>query len=153
MKTWHLSRCISLLLVVLVLSACGRDDPQAMVASAKAYLAKNDPNAAIVQLKNALQQAPNNAEARLLLARALLDGGDVVGAETELRKAIELKAPEDEALPLLARVLLQQREMQKMTSELAETHACGSASPGRSHDLARLCVHRVGQDKRSAQRD
>lgn len=120
MKIRQLSRCVSVLLVALVLSACGRDDPESMIASAKSYLAKNDPNAAIVQLKNALQQTPNNAEARLLLAKALLEGGDAVDAETEVRKAFELKYSGDDAFALLSRVLLQQREYQKMISELSE---------------------------------
>ena len=47
------------------------DDPEALVASAKALLAKNDNSAAIIQLKNALQKDPDIAEARFLLGKAL----------------------------------------------------------------------------------
>ena len=119
MNTRQISRSLSILALALVLGACGRNDPEAMIASAKSYLAKNDANAAIVQLKNALQQAPNNGEARLLLARALLDIGDASGAETEVRKAIESKSSGDEAYPLLGRALLQQHQFQKVT-ELSE---------------------------------
>jgi putative PEP-CTERM system TPR-repeat lipoprotein len=119
MKTRQPLRYLPVLLAVLVLFACGRNDPAAMIASAKAYLAKSDTNAAIVQLKNVLQQAPNNPEARILLARALLEGGDPVGAETEIRKAIELKYAGEDALPLLGSALIQQREFQKVVSELS----------------------------------
>jgi putative PEP-CTERM system TPR-repeat lipoprotein len=91
-----------------------------MIASAKSYLAKSDANAAIVQLKNVLQQTPNNAEARMLLARALLESGDAVGAETEVRKAMDLRYQGDDALPLLGRALIQRREYQKVISELSE---------------------------------
>lgn len=55
------------LTVALLMSACGRDDPDALVASAQDYLSRNDAPAAIIQLKNALQSRPDSAKARLLL--------------------------------------------------------------------------------------
>ena len=70
-----------------VLTGCS-EKPEAMVASAKDYLAKNDRNAAIIQLKNALQQNPDLGEARLLLGKAQLQAGDLASAEKELRKAL-----------------------------------------------------------------
>ena len=42
------------MLSVALLSACG-DSPEQMISSAKTYLSKNDPGAATIQLKNALQ--------------------------------------------------------------------------------------------------
>jgi cellulose synthase operon protein C len=120
MKTWQHSRSISVLLVALALSACGQNDPQSLIASAKTYLAKNDLNAASVQLKTALQKDPNNAEARVLLAKTLLEGGDGASATTEVRKGIELKYPGDDATTLLARAMLLQRDYQKLISELGE---------------------------------
>ena len=75
------------LLMALMLVACG-EKPEAMLNSAKDYLAKNDSKAAVIQIKNALQSNPDLPEARYLLGVALLDGGDPVSAETELRKEI-----------------------------------------------------------------
>ena len=92
-----------------LLVACGDSkDPQALVASAREYLAKNDHAAAIIQLKNALQADVNSAEARFLLGRALLASGDAAGAAVELRKARDLKYPDNEVVPLLARAMLEQ---------------------------------------------
>ena len=69
------------LLVLLALAACGKGDPSALIASAKSYLAKGDYPASIIQLKSALQEAPDNPEARFLLGKALLDSGNPSGAE------------------------------------------------------------------------
>ena len=114
------ARRLSILLVALALSACGSGDPASLIASAKSYLAKNDPTAATLQLKTALKEAPTNAEARLLLAKALLESGDPVGAETEVRRAIEYKYPGDAPFAVLGRALLLQREFPKMIAELSD---------------------------------
>jgi len=112
---------LAALATALVLAGCGGNKPEAMVASAKEYLAKNDPKAAIIQLKNALQEKPEMAEARFLLGQALLLGGDVVGAETELRKSLALKHPQDAVVPLLARAMAGQGQFKKLTDEFGAT--------------------------------
>ena len=106
------------LLVALLLAACS-DKPEAMMISAKDYLAKNDSKAAVIQIKNALQSDPNLPEARFLLGNVLLDNGDPVGAETELRKAQELKHPQDLVIPPLAKAMLAQGKAKKLTEEFA----------------------------------
>jgi putative PEP-CTERM system TPR-repeat lipoprotein len=96
---------LSLAMLALV-AACNRNDPSSFIASAKTYVQKSDYKAAIVQLKNAIEGAPGNGEARYLLANALLQSGDAGGAETEARKAIELKYLPEQTYPLLARALV-----------------------------------------------
>ncbi len=106
------------LLVALLLVACS-EKPEAMISSAKDYLAKNDRKAAVIQIKNALQSDPNLPEARFLLGSALLDNGDSVGAETELRKALDLKYPKDAVVPALAKAMVAQRQAKKLIDEFA----------------------------------
>lgn len=108
------------LLASLLLGACS-EKPEAMLSSAKDYLAKNDRKAAVIQIKNALQVNPDMPEARFLLGKTLLDSGDAVGAETELRKALALKYPQDPVIPLVAKALLAQGQVKKLTDELAKT--------------------------------
>src|SRR5690606_35960875 len=71
----------------LLLVACGGDKPEALLASAKEYIAKNDYKAAVIQVKNVLQKQPDLPEARFLLGSSLLASGDVAAAEIELYKA------------------------------------------------------------------
>jgi len=111
------SKSVSTLLIALILGACGGDSPESLIASSKDYLAKNDSKAAVIQLKNALQQNPNLAEARFLLGTALLDGGDITGAELELRKALELKYSPDAVVPLLANVMLAKGQAKKLIDD------------------------------------
>ena len=123
---------VSALLVSLMLSACGGDNPETMLASAKDYLAKNDSKAAVIQLKNALQSKPDLAEARFLLGKALLEEGNATAAEVELRKAADLKYPADQLIPLQARTLLVLGQTKKVVDDLAKTQL---SSPEGNADL------------------
>lgn len=107
------------LLLALVLTACGGEKPETMVASARDYMAKNDYKAAVIQVKNALQENPDLAEARYILGVALLRSGDAVGAETELRKAMALKYPVEKTAGPLAQALLAQGQFKKLIDEFA----------------------------------
>ena len=107
--------------LIVFLTACGGDKPDAMLASARDYLAKNDSKAAVIQLKNVLQKSPDLPEARYLLGLALFRGGDVVGSETELRKALALKHPPELVVPVLAQAILAQGQYKKLTDEFGKT--------------------------------
>ena len=115
------------ILVALMTIACG-DKPEALLASAKEYLAKNDSKAAVIQIKNALQSNPNLPEARFLLGATLLESGDPVGAETELRKALDLGHPQDVVVPLLARAMLARGDARKLTDEFAKVELTSSSA-------------------------
>ena len=101
-----------------LLASCG-DTQEALLASAKDYLSKNDNNAAVIQLRNVLKESPDSAEARFLLGKVLLDTGDPLGAEKELRRALELQYSAEQAVPPLARSLVLLGRYKEVTSELA----------------------------------
>lgn len=113
------------LLGAALLIGCSETSPrqraQAFLVSARQYLDKRDSAAALIELKNALQETPELAEARLLLGRALLDTGKPAEAVVELRKALALNHPAEPIVPTLARALLAQGEGQKLISEHAST--------------------------------
>src|SRR5271169_2941766 len=113
--------CFAAGLCVVLLAACGGDSPQAMVKSAKDYLAKGDASAAVIQLRNALQKAPDNAEARYLLGTVLTDRRDPAGAVKELRRALQLGYPTDQVLPTLARALVNDGDAKELIAEFGNT--------------------------------
>ena len=95
-----------LLAVAISLAGCSRDDPAALLASAKKYIGQGDFNASVIQLKNVLKKDPKNAEARYLLGLSLLKNGDPGSAKIELNKAIELGLDTDKVEVALARAEL-----------------------------------------------
>jgi len=108
-------------LAAAILAACGDTNPEALLASGKEHLSKKDRTAAVIQLKNALQQNPKLAEARFLLGRTLLDMGDMAAAEKELRKALEFEYPADQVIPPLARSLAQLGQHKQVIDEFSKT--------------------------------
>jgi len=114
-------RTLSVLTLAALLTACGGPSESELLSSAKTYLEKNDPKAATIQLKTALQKNPQSGEARYLLGKSLLDSGDASAASVELRKAAELKYQPNLVTPLLARALLAAGEDRKVTDAYAET--------------------------------
>ena len=108
-------------LISSCLVGCGNNSPQALIASARASMAKNDDKTAIIQIKNALQADPNSGEARFLLGSVLLEQGDFVAADLELHKAQALHFSPDLVTPKLAAVMLAQSQYRKLTDEYAHT--------------------------------
>lgn len=78
------------------------------IQRAKDHRDEGKPRAAIIELKNALQENPKSAEARLLLGQTYLDLGQGANAEKELRRAREA-GPDPVAMvvPLGEALLLQ----------------------------------------------
>src|SRR5574337_781001 len=134
------------LTVALLVSACGRDNPDALVASAQDYLNRNDAPAAIIQLKNALQSRPDDAKVRLLLGQALQETGDVQGAETEFRKAQDLGIPPAEVVPQLAQALLKSRQYSKITSDYAGQQLANEQAQASLKTTLAIAWQRQGDD-------
>lgn len=136
------------LAITLMVSACGGDNPDALMASAQDYLSRNDTQAAIIQLKNALKARPDLAKARLMLGQALLATGDTPGAEAEFVKAKDLGASPDEVVPLLVEALLSNRQYKKITTDYAGVQlGSGQAQAGLKTAVAVAWQRQGQQDK------
>src|SRR5690606_31786356 len=72
----------------------------------------------IVHLKNAVQDDPASAEARLLLGTAYLRVGDFPSAEKELEVALENGADAGQTLPPLGEALLRQGKFDELLDRL-----------------------------------
>ena len=106
------------ILVIGGVAACSKaQTSQALISEAMQYQQKGDNKAAIIQLKNALQKNPDDAEARYLLGTIYYETGDPKSAENELRRALSLGMSPDKVLPSLGKTLLILGEFQKVLDE------------------------------------
>ena len=111
-----LPRLLFAIMLATTLAGCFDKNPAQRIEAARQALQKSDAKAAIIELKSALQKAPGNAEARLLLGQAFLAARQYPSSETELRKAMQLGAPADRVLPDLARSLVKQGKFQDVVN-------------------------------------
>jgi tetratricopeptide (TPR) repeat protein len=125
----RMSHCLPMgaMVLALLLSACGEDSEEAIVAKAKAAVVEGDLAQATIHAKNALQQHPTSGPLRFALGKIFLDAGDADSAEIELRKALELKHAPDEVMPLLAQALFSRHQYVKVIQEFGAT-TLGDAS-------------------------
>jgi len=122
-------RIAGLLLGALaLLGACSDESAPALLQSARQYIAKNDRASAVIQLKSALQKAPDSPEGRFLLGSVLLESGDAIAAQIELRKALGFKHPPAQVVPVLARAMLSAGQHQKLTGEFGRIDLRNSAA-------------------------
>lgn len=148
------TRALTLILLAS-LAACGQRSEQDLLAAAQKRLAQKDAAGATIELKNLLQQNPDNAQGRLYLGQALLEAGDMGGAEIELRRAMELGAPRDRVLPLLAEALLNSGQSRKLVGEFTDETLAepGAMSTLQQHlALANLAQGNVQEAKVAANR-
>lgn len=95
----------TMLVLALALAGCGKS-PEEHFEQAKALYVKGDSQGTILELKNTLQEQPNNAEARLLLGRTYMAQESYADALKELERAQKNGVPVNQVLPLLAKTYL-----------------------------------------------
>jgi putative PEP-CTERM system TPR-repeat lipoprotein len=118
-KTW-----VSALTLAAALGACSaQESPETLLERARTALAEGRANAAVVDIKTALQQEAGNPEARLLFGRAYLMQNDPASAVDEFRRAAE--AGNEEAGALYARALVDAGR----AAELIEHHENSDPAP------------------------
>lgn len=110
------------------LAGCNQtQSTEALLAEATAYQQKGDVKAALIQLKNAVANSPEDGEARLALGTLQLSSGDHASAEKELGRARTLGIPAERVLPLLGRTLAQQGKFKEVLELVTPEAAAGSA--------------------------
>lgn len=122
-------RVLALFFCAGILGACG-SDPDQLVASARKYIDANDPKAAVIQLKNALQERPDHAEARFLLGQLNSQAGDYAAAATEFERARKAGYAEDRVVPPLARAMLTTGDAKKVVEGFASVKLSDPAASG-----------------------
>lgn len=93
---------IYLILICLTLFACSDKSANEYLTSAKDKIAEKNYNAASIELKNVIKQAPKLAEARFLLGKVYLQLHQYENAEKEFNRALKFDYPANEVVPLLS---------------------------------------------------
>ena len=86
------SRSVVAILLLVSLFTVDAADSNEFLKEAREYLTQGKVDAAVIQLKNALQENPANIDARLLLGKVYLRLNDGEAAEKEIERAVRLKA-------------------------------------------------------------
>ncbi len=107
----------SAMVCVTLVVACAKQTPESLILAAERHIAEHDYRTAQIELRNAIQLAPNSGVGYRLLGTALLRGGDPVAAERALRKALSLAERSDAVVPSLAIALIRQGQPDRLTSE------------------------------------
>ncbi len=103
------------------LTSCGETkDFKTLVTEAKKYQQEGNEKAAIIQLKNAIQQKPDDADVRYLLGTIYNQSGDVLSAEKELNKAISLGMNPKKVISELGQTLVKMGEFQQVLDKTEE---------------------------------
>lgn len=125
---------LKLTLLALALTACEPNyTAEEHIARAQAAERKGDTQAVLIELKNAAQKDPRNAQARVLLAQHYVKAGQGADAEKEIKRALELGHGIEGLKPLYADALLQQGLYQRVLDEVKPSEI--TARPERAHLL------------------
>jgi putative PEP-CTERM system TPR-repeat lipoprotein len=115
------------LMVGATLAGCGNASTETLRAQARQQQQTSQFRAAVITLKNAVKESPNEPETRYQLATVYLDAGDPVSAEKEIRRALQLGFRHDAAMAVLGKSLVLQGEFQKVLDETAQDAAKNGA--------------------------
>lgn len=109
----------AVVLIVACLAGCSdRDNSATLVKKAHHHLAQGNPQAALIELKNAVQKDPENPDARFALGQIQLTLGEFASAEKELRHAKAAGYDTGQVNALLAQALLGQGEYDRLLKDL-----------------------------------
>jgi tetratricopeptide (TPR) repeat protein len=108
----------SLLLCLLAVSACEQPSPQQRIENAKAHLHRGDTQLAIAELKQVLQERPDDAGVRLMLGKVYLVSSNLPSAEKELGRARTLGLDSAELVTALGELWLKQGRREQLLREL-----------------------------------
>lgn len=107
-----------MLLAAMLTAACSGTDPASVLESARKHRDRGEHPTAIIELRNLIATAPDNRDARRLLAATYLDNGEPGPAEDELRKLIEMGTDKLSLLAPLGRALLLQGKHERLLEEI-----------------------------------
>lgn len=125
----RLATAVASSLLILGLGGCkSEQSTESLLQDAKQYETKGDRKAALIQLKNAVAQSPDNAEARMALGELQLEVADYASADKELRRARSLGVPAARVMAPLGKAMQALGKHQDVLKEIPPELAQGNAA-------------------------
>ena len=106
---------------ILLLAGCDRTTPEEHYENAREYFAAKQIRTAVIELKNALQKAPDFADARFLLAESHAELGDFPSALKEYERSLDLGQDTEEVKVGLLKAKVRLGRHQEVIGELEGT--------------------------------
>lgn len=122
------------LLIVLVLVGCGGKSKEELYAEGLEKLKQQNPGAAVVLFKSALEKDQNFIDARFQLAKAFVDQGKPEQAEKEFLKVLSLNPSKEEVNLELARVYIATKRPEE-GFKLADTYLAKHPNHAESYEI------------------
>jgi putative PEP-CTERM system TPR-repeat lipoprotein len=108
-----------ILSLVIFITACGdQKSVEQYLESGQNFYAKKDWKSAIIEFKNAVKKAPENAKARALLGKTYVQTFSSTAAIKELKKAKDLGYGSDDILVALGKAYKQSNQYQNIIDEI-----------------------------------
>ena len=120
-------------------------DVKKLLAEAQTAMKGGKFREALIKLKNAVQAAPTNTEARIQLGIVLFQGGDAAGAEREMRQARRDGASEAVVSPYLFKFMLAQKKYQELVDEFPDPGTSNSATTPNLLKARGFALQRLGR--------
>jgi putative PEP-CTERM system TPR-repeat lipoprotein len=98
----RLAKIVGASVLALSLVACTGKTADDHIQQAMVFVEQGDNNAAVIELKSAVQQDPTLAQARFELGKVYIAQKNFESAEKELSRALELGHPPGKVIPLLS---------------------------------------------------
>lgn len=111
------------LCILTVAAAIGCCDPAfaaggPLIDAARGYIQKHEYKAAVIELKNYLQENPNDAEARMMIADVYMRLGNGADAAQAYEKAKDLKLPKERWIVPLGRAYLMNNDVKAVLERI-----------------------------------
>lgn len=136
---------LALAAALLALAGCGQD----YLRDGQSLLAKGDHVGAVLQLKNAVDAAPDSLDARVALAQAFEASFDIESAEQQWRRAMERGGDHDVLVPRIVASQLDRGLLVNATREFGEKHLKSPAAESQLRSLMAIAYIGLGRQEQA----
>ncbi len=140
----------SIVLAVSLATACSQKTPEEYIAEGESAIYAKQPDKAIIVLKNALREEPNNLQARFLLGKVYYNKGNAPYAEKELKTAFEGGYFVNEVLPVYLATLNLMGEYETMVKTVDSVSGLSSQAEAAAQAYKALALYRTDERTRAS---